>query len=125
MACSRGIRPGRRPRPTAHQGQNYSHLHPEGAADGHAPDIIKVCAEAIVISSSTSPTRPYAVNTFEEALDMVTHHLDRRIPEDVAFAESRIRKETITAEEKGENDNFSAELEEAVLAAMLYRVGGR
>jgi urease subunit alpha len=72
-----------------------------GAGGGHAPDIIKVCGEANVIPSSTSPTRPYTVNTLDEALDMlmVTHHLDRRIPEDVAFAESRIRKETIAAED--------------------------
>src|SRR4029077_20774648 len=67
----------------------------------HAPDIIKVCGELNVIPSSTTPTRPYTVNTIDEALDMVmvTHHLDRRIPEDVAFAESRIRKETIAAED--------------------------
>src|ERR1700747_3299542 len=76
-------------------------FHTEGAGGGHAPDIIKVCGEANVIPSSTTPTRPYTVNTVDEALDMVmvTHHLDRRIPEDVAFAESRIRKETIAAED--------------------------
>src|SRR5215813_3934733 len=76
-------------------------FHTEGAGGGHAPDIIKVCGERNVIPSSTSPTRPYTVNTVDEALDMVmvTHHLDRRIPEDVAFAESRIRKETIAAED--------------------------
>jgi urease subunit alpha len=76
-------------------------FHTEGAGGGHAPDIIKVCGEGYVIPSSTTPTRPYTVNTLEEALDMVmvTHHLARRIPEDVAFAESRIRKETIAAED--------------------------
>ena len=76
-------------------------FHTEGAGGGHAPDIIKVCGEPNVIPSSTTPTRPYTVNTVDEALDMVmvTHHLDRRIPEDVAFAESRIRKETIAAED--------------------------
>src|SRR6185312_2700113 len=75
--------------------------HTEGAGGGHAPDIIKVCGEPNVIPSSTTPTRPYTVNTLDEALDMVmvTHHLDRRISEDVAFAESRIRKETIAAED--------------------------
>ena len=67
----------------------------------HAPDIIKVCGEQYVIPSSTNPTRPYTVNTVEEHLDMlmVCHHLDKSIPEDVAFAESRIRKETIAAED--------------------------
>lgn len=76
-------------------------FHTEGAGGGHAPDIIKVCGAPNVIPSSTGPTRPYTVNTLEEALDMVmvTHHLDRRIPEDLAFAESRIRKETIAAED--------------------------
>src|SRR5262249_37053547 len=76
-------------------------FHTEGAGGGHAPDIIKVCGEPNVIPSSTTPTRPYTINTVDEALDMamVTHHLDRRIPEDVAFAESRIRKETIAAED--------------------------
>jgi urease subunit alpha len=75
--------------------------HTEGAGGGHAPDIIKVCGEANVIPSSTNPTRPYTVNTLEEHLDMlmVCHHLDRSIPEDVAFAESRIRRETIAAED--------------------------
>ena len=75
--------------------------HTEGAGGGHAPDIIKVCGEANVLPASTNPTRPYTVDTLDEALDMlmVTHHLDRRIPEDVAFAESRIRKETIAAED--------------------------
>src|SRR5438034_471701 len=76
-------------------------FHTEGPRGGHAPDIIKVCGAPNVIPSSTGPTRPYTVNTLEEALDMVmvTHHLDRRIPEDLAFAESRIRKETIAAED--------------------------
>ena len=85
----------------AFKGRTIHTFHTEGAGGGHAPDIIKVCGEANVIPSSTSPTRPYTVNTAEEALDMVmvTHHLDRRIPEDVAFAESRIRNETIAAED--------------------------
>ncbi|HEY9626057.1 MAG TPA: urease subunit alpha [Coleofasciculaceae cyanobacterium] len=75
--------------------------HTEGAGGGHAPDIIKVCGEANVLPSSTNPTRPYTVNTLEEHLDMlmVCHHLDSAIPEDVAFAESRIRRETIAAED--------------------------
>ena len=75
--------------------------HTEGAGGGHAPDIIKVCGLANVIPSSTNPTRPYSVNTIEEHLDMlmVCHHLDPSIPEDIAFAESRIRKETIAAED--------------------------
>ncbi len=75
--------------------------HTEGAGGGHAPDIIKVCGEANVLPSSTNPTRPYTLNTLEEHLDMlmVCHHLDRGIPEDVAFAESRIRRETIAAED--------------------------
>jgi urease subunit alpha len=85
----------------AFKGRTIHSFHTEGAGGGHAPDIIKVCGERNVIPSSTSPTRPYTVNTAEEGLDMVmvTHHLDRRIPEDVAFAESRIRKETIAAED--------------------------
>ena len=76
-------------------------FHTEGAGGGHAPDIIKVCSQKNVIPSSTNPTRPYTVNTLEEHLDMlmVCHHLDKSIPEDVAFAESRIRKETIAAED--------------------------
>ncbi|TRV05405.1 MAG: urease subunit alpha [Microcystis wesenbergii Mw_QC_B_20070930_S4] len=75
--------------------------HTEGAGGGHAPDIIKVCGEMNVLPSSTNPTRPYTTNTLEEHLDMlmVCHHLDRSIPEDVAFAESRIRRETIAAED--------------------------
>ena len=76
-------------------------FHTEGAGGGHAPDIIKVCGKENVIPSSTNPTRPYTINTLEEHLDMlmVCHHLDKSIPEDVAFAESRIRKETIAAED--------------------------
>ncbi len=75
--------------------------HTEGAGGGHAPDIIKVCGQSNVLPSSTNPTRPYTLNTLEEHLDMlmVCHHLDRNIPEDVAFAESRIRRETIAAED--------------------------
>ena len=75
--------------------------HTEGAGGGHAPDIIKVCALSNVLPSSTNPTRPFTVNTLEEHLDMlmVCHHLDKNIPEDVAFAESRIRQETIAAED--------------------------
>lgn len=75
--------------------------HTEGAGGGHAPDIIKVCGEANVLPSSTNPTRPYTTNTLDEHLDMlmVCHHLDADIPEDVAFAESRIRRETIAAED--------------------------
>jgi urease subunit alpha len=85
----------------AFKGRTIHTFHTEGAGGGHAPDIIKVCGEANVIPSSTNPTRPYTVDTLDEALDMlmVTHHLDRRIPEDIAFAESRIRKETIAAED--------------------------
>jgi urease subunit alpha len=85
----------------AFKGRTIHTFHTEGAGGGHAPDIIKVCGEANVIPASTNPTRPYTVDTLDEALDMlmVTHHLDRRIPEDVAFAESRIRKETIAAED--------------------------
>ncbi len=75
--------------------------HTEGAGGGHAPDIIKVCGQSNVLPSSTNPTRPFTVNTLEEHLDMlmVCHHLDKSIPEDVAFAESRIRQETIAAED--------------------------
>jgi urease subunit alpha len=85
----------------AFKGRTIHTFHTEGAGGGHAPDIIKVCGEPNVIPSSTTPTRPYTANTLDEALDMVmvTHHLDRRVPEDVAFAESRIRKETIAAED--------------------------
>ena len=76
-------------------------FHTEGAGGGHAPDIIKICGERHILPSSTNPTRPYTVNTLEEHLDMlmVCHHLDKSIPEDVAFAESRIRRETIAAED--------------------------
>ncbi len=83
------------------KGRTIHAFHTEGAGGGHAPDIIKVCGEANVIPSSTNPTRPYTVNTIEEHLDMlmVCHHLDPKIPEDVAFAESRIRAPTIAAED--------------------------
>jgi len=85
----------------AFKGRTIHTFHSEGAGGGHAPDIIKVCGEPNIIPASTTPTRPYTANTLDEALDMVmvTHHLDRRVPEDVAFAESRIRKETIAAED--------------------------
>jgi urease subunit alpha len=85
----------------AFKGRTIHSFHTEGAGGGHAPDIMKVCGEANVLPASTSPTRPFTVNTTDEALDMVmvTHHLDARIPEDVAFAESRVRKETIAAED--------------------------
>ncbi len=85
----------------AFKGRTIHAFHTEGAGGGHAPDIIKVCGESNVICSSTNPTRPYTVNTLDEHLDMlmVCHHLDQKIPEDVAFAESRIRKETIAAED--------------------------
>ena len=85
----------------AMKGRTIHAFHTEGAGGGHAPDIIKVCGEDHVIPSSTNPTRPYTVNTLEEHLDMlmVCHHLDKSIPEDVAFAESRIRRETIAAED--------------------------
>ncbi len=83
------------------KGRNIHAFHTEGAGGGHAPDIIKVCGEANVLPSSTNPTRPFTVNTVDEHLDMlmVCHHLDANIPEDVAFAESRIRRETIAAED--------------------------
>ncbi len=86
---------------TAFKGRTIHAFHTEGAGGGHAPDIIKVCGLDNVIPSSTNPTRPYTVNTVDEHLDMlmVCHHLDPRIAEDVAFAESRIRKETIAAED--------------------------
>ncbi|TXS95725.1 urease subunit alpha [Parahaliea maris] len=85
----------------AFKGRAIHTYHTEGAGGGHAPDIIKACAEANVLPSSTNPTRPYTVNTVDEHLDMlmVCHHLDASIPEDVAFADSRIRKETIAAED--------------------------
>ena len=82
-------------------GRTIHTYHSEGAGGGHAPDIIKVCSEENVLPSSTNPTRPFTVNTVDEHLDMlmVCHHLDKNIPEDVAFAESRIRGETIAAED--------------------------
>ncbi|MEX0350587.1 MAG: urease subunit alpha [Paracoccaceae bacterium] len=85
----------------AMKGRTIHAFHTEGAGGGHAPDIIKICGEEHVLPSSTNPTRPFTVNTVEEHLDMlmVCHHLDKSIPEDVAFAESRIRRETIAAED--------------------------
>ncbi|MDH5425233.1 MAG: urease subunit alpha [Gammaproteobacteria bacterium] len=85
----------------AFKGRAIHTYHTEGAGGGHAPDIIKACGEANVLPSSTNPTRPYTVNTVDEHLDMlmVCHHLDPNIAEDVAFADSRIRKETIAAED--------------------------
>ena len=85
----------------AMKGRTIHAFHTEGAGGGHAPDIIKICGEAHVLPSSTNPTRPFTVNTVDEHLDMlmVCHHLDKSIPEDVAFAESRIRRETIAAED--------------------------
>ncbi|MDP5252805.1 MULTISPECIES: urease subunit alpha [unclassified Vibrio] len=85
----------------AFKGRTIHTYHTEGAGGGHAPDIIVACGEAHVLPSSTNPTRPYTINTVDEHLDMlmVCHHLDPNIPEDVAFADSRIRKETIAAED--------------------------
>ncbi|ASF45666.1 urease subunit alpha [Methylovulum psychrotolerans] len=85
----------------AFQGRTIHTYHTEGAGGGHAPDIIKACGLPNVLPSSTNPTRPYTINTVDEHLDMlmVCHHLDPSIPEDVAFAESRIRRETIAAED--------------------------
>ena len=85
----------------AFKGRTIATFHTEGAGGGHAPDIIKVCGEPNVLPSSTNPTMPYTVNTVDEHLDMlmVCHHLDPSIAEDVAFAESRIRRETIAAED--------------------------
>ncbi|HJO35400.1 MAG TPA: urease subunit alpha, partial [Gammaproteobacteria bacterium] len=85
----------------AFKGRAIHTYHTEGAGGGHAPDIIKACGETHVLPSSTNPTRPYTVNTVDEHLDMlmVCHHLDPNIPEDVAFADSRIRRETIAAED--------------------------
>lgn len=85
----------------AMKGRTIHAFHTEGAGGGHAPDIIKICGQPNVIPSSTNPTRPFTVNTIDEHLDMlmVCHHLDKSIPEDVAFAESRIRRETIAAED--------------------------
>jgi urease subunit alpha len=85
----------------AMKGRTIHTYHTEGAGGGHAPDIIRICGESNVLPSSTNPTRPYTVNTIAEHLDMlmVCHHLDPAIAEDIAFAESRIRKETIAAED--------------------------
>ncbi|HOB32590.1 MAG TPA: urease subunit alpha, partial [Verrucomicrobiota bacterium] len=85
----------------AFKGRTIHTYHSEGAGGGHAPDIIRICGEPNVLPSSTNPTRPYTVNTIDEHLDMlmVCHHLDPGLPEDVAFAESRIRGETIAAED--------------------------
>jgi urease subunit alpha len=85
----------------AFKGRTIHAFHTEGAGGGHAPDIIRLAGESNVIPSSTNPTRPFTVNTIDEHLDMlmVCHHLDPNIPEDVSFAESRIRKETIAAED--------------------------
>jgi len=85
----------------AFKGRTIHTYHTEGAGGGHAPDIIKACGQDNVLPSSTNPTRPYTINTIDEHLDMlmVCHHLDASIPEDVAFAESRIRRETIAAED--------------------------
>ncbi len=86
---------------SAIKGRTIHTYHSEGAGGGHAPDIIRICGEPNVLPSSTNPTRPYTVNTIDEHLDMlmVCHHLDPNLPEDVAFAESRIRGETIAAED--------------------------
>ena len=86
---------------SAFKGRTIHTYHTEGAGGGHSPDIIRACGEANVLPSSTNPTRPYTVNTVDEHLDMlmVCHHLDPSIPEDVAFADSRIRKESIAAED--------------------------
>lgn len=85
----------------AFKGRTIHAFHTEGAGGGHAPDIIRACGESNVIPSSTNPTRPFTINTLDEHLDMlmVCHHLDRQVPEDVAFAESRIRRETMAAED--------------------------
>ena len=85
----------------AFKGRTIHTFHTEGAGGGHAPDIIKVCGESNVLPSSTNPSMPYTVNTIDEHLDMlmVCHHLSPRVPEDIAFAESRIRGETIAAED--------------------------
>jgi urease subunit alpha len=85
----------------AFKGRTIHAYHTEGAGGGHAPDIIRACGEPNVIPSSTNPTRPFTKNTLDEHLDMlmVCHHLSKDIPEDIAFAESRIRGETIAAED--------------------------
>ena len=92
----------RRGRPSsAFKGRTIHTYHTEGAGGGHAPDILRVCGEANCLPSSTNPTMPFTVNTMDEHLDMlmVCHHLNPKIPEDLAFAESRIRAETIAAED--------------------------
>src|SRR5678816_1759360 len=83
------------------KGRTIHSFHTEGAGGGHAPDIIKVCGQPNVLPASTNPTMPFTVNTMDEHLDMliVCHHLNPRVPEDIAFAESRIRRETIAAED--------------------------
>ena len=85
----------------AMKGRTIHTYHTEGAGGGHAPDIIKIVSEGFVLPSSTNPTRPFTKNTIDEHLDMlmVCHHLSSSIPEDIAFAESRIRAETIAAED--------------------------
>jgi len=85
----------------AFKGRTIHSFHTEGAGGGHAPDIIKVCGEPNVLPSSTNPTMPFTINTMDEHLDMlmVCHHLNKKVPEDIAFAESRIRRETIAAED--------------------------
>jgi urease subunit alpha len=85
----------------AFKGRTIHTFHTEGAGGGHAPDIIRLCGEPYVLPSSTNPTRPFTINTLDEHVDMlmVCHHLDKNIPEDIAFAESRIRGETIAAED--------------------------
>src|SRR5207237_6599404 len=85
----------------AFKGRNIHAFHTEGAGGGHAPDIIKLCGLPNVLPSSTNPTRPFTINTIDEHLDMlmVCHHLDPRIPEDVAFADGRMRRATIAAED--------------------------
>ncbi len=85
----------------AFKGRTIHTYHSEGAGGGHAPDILKVCAQPNVLPSSTNPTMPYTANTLDEHLDMlmVCHHLNSQVPEDVAFAESRIRPETMAAED--------------------------
>ncbi len=84
---------------SALKGRTIHAFHTEGAGGGHAPDIIRICGEANVIPASTNPTMPYTINTLEELLDMLMlcHHLDASIPEDIVFAESRIRREMIAA----------------------------
>ena len=113
---------------SAFKGRTIHTYHTEGAGGGHAPDIIRVCGEANVLPSSTNPTMPFTVNTMDEHLDMlmVCHHLDPRIPEDVAFADSRIRAETIAAEDvlhdMGAFAHFSG-LETFVAEGLVCRQG--